>query len=134
MKDVDANSAPMLCSLHNHGQPTAPGWYWVNRVGNRCTPAGKCEIVEVVQDEKGGLWCDGFGEMEMREIAFAWQPVEPPTLMPGPVCFCNQRHMVKHNGDWWCPHMEKPEAVDVELHQRWQRANALPPFLCKYPE
>jgi hypothetical protein len=52
----------------------------------------------------------------------------------GPECRCNGCFTVKAADGWWCPHMENPEAVDVPLHQRWQRANALPKFLCKYPE
>ena len=47
-------------------------------------------------------------------------------------CACNGCEMIYHEGEWWCPHMEDPEDVNIERHIEWQEANNIPEFLCKY--
>jgi hypothetical protein len=58
-------------------QPTAPGWYWVERKDNNFVYEGHFEVVHVLQGEDR-LYVDGFGEMTLDEIGYGYQAVAPP--------------------------------------------------------
>lgn len=64
--------------MRDDGQPTTPGWYWTLRQESPLTERGELEAVRVVQWADGEWRCDGFGEMNLSEIGYAWQKVKPP--------------------------------------------------------
>ena len=68
-------------AMINSGLPKEIGWYWVNRVGNKYTPHGRLDIVEVKCTRHGVFWCDGFSDSELDEVGYRWQPVKPPDFV-----------------------------------------------------
>lgn len=67
----------------DYGLPDEPGWYWTLRRGTKFTEHGTAEIVWVQRTGSGALWGDGFGDMTLDEIGFAWQRVKPFDVREG---------------------------------------------------
>lgn len=67
--------------MRNDGVPFDAGWYWVQRVGTKHVSHGELQIVELKRRGEGDLWGDGFGEMELSEIGYAWQAAKPPEFV-----------------------------------------------------
>ena len=63
--------------------PTSPGWFWAKMIGTKYTVHGSIRIVEVCWTTRPDgtdsdvLWADGYGDEELCEVAFEWQPVAP---------------------------------------------------------
>lgn len=64
-------------AMRDDGIPLEVGFYWTLRVGTKHTPHGTPEVVQLRRVNNGALFGDGFGDMELDEIGFAWQLVKP---------------------------------------------------------
>lgn len=64
--------------IRDHGLPTAPGWYWVQFRPDALTEDGRIEIVEIYGSER--LHAEGYADVPLTDIGYAWQPVVAPVV------------------------------------------------------